>query len=90
MKKIKKISLNLNKEVIDQLDKNQLKNIVGGDDYFTTIWGSNCNNTDPHRHKCCEGHDHTLYSYNTVTCTTPGTCCGCGNDSGGAGSAYSC
>lgn len=79
MKK-KKISLSLNKEVIDQLDKIQMAQIKGGDE-FTTLWGSNCNNSDPHKHQCCvpEEPDTTgaCVSYTTVTDTTPGSCCNC-------------
>jgi len=78
MKK-KKISLSLNKEVIDQLDRVQLNHIKGGDE-FLTLWGSNCNNSDPNVHQCCVG-DTTMaacVSHTTVTDTTPGGgCVGC-------------
>jgi natural product precursor len=80
MKKLK-VSLSLNKEVIDQLDKVELSQIKGGYDVITTLWGSNCYNTDPHRHKCCEGDPTTFdvacMSYTSVNDTTPGSCCAC-------------
>ena len=80
MKK-KKISLSLNKEVIDQLDKIQMSQVKGGDD-FTTLWGSNCNNSNPAEHQCCvpDTTDQTTgacVSYTTITDTTPGSCCNC-------------
>jgi len=53
MKK-KKLSLELNKQVIDQLDQKEAAKIKGGV-LFTTIWGSNCNNSDPNAHQCCTG-----------------------------------
>jgi natural product precursor len=81
MKK-KKISLSLNKEVIDQLDKAQLNHIKGGSDDFLSIWGSNCNNSDPNAHACCTGvatEPGACVSYTTITNSTPGNVCvGCG------------
>lgn len=80
MKKVKKLSLSLNKEVIDQLDKIEGRNIVGGSDYgFLTIWGSNCYNTNPLEHNCCTGTPTTdpgaCWSYNSNHCTeSPLTC----------------
>jgi len=79
MKK-KKISLSLNKEVIDQLDRVQLNRIKGGDE-FLTLWGSNCNNSDPVAHQCCTGSPTlagACVSHTTMTDTTPGAVCvGC-------------
>jgi|GEM_PF-2092669 len=75
----KKISLSLNKEVIDQLDKVQLSQIIGGDD-ITTLFGSNCYNTDPVAHPCCAGEptiSGACISYTSRTDTTPGSCCQC-------------
>lgn len=75
----KKLTLSLKKEIVEQLDKVQLSQVNGGDD-FTTLWGSNCNNSNPAQHQCCTGTETdtgACVSYTTVTNTTPGTCCSC-------------
>lgn len=80
MKKINKISLKLNKQVIEQLDKNQMSHIKGGgDEVLLSLFGSNCNNSDPNAHPCCTGTPEPVVSYGTVTTTTPGSCCNCGD-----------
>lgn len=74
-----RLKLSLKKEVIQQLDKVELAQLNGGDD-FTTLWGSNCNNSNPAQHECCGGSltmPECCVSYTTVTGTTPGTCCSC-------------
>jgi natural product precursor len=78
MKKTKKLSLNLNKEVINQLDKTEASNIKGG--VFLTIWGSNCYDTNPAAHNCCTGaatvDPGACTSAGTVNNTAmAGTCC---------------
>lgn len=74
----KKLSLNLNKEVITQLDKAQAAEIKGG---LTTILGSNCYNTNPVQHNCCSGAGTlagACTSKTTINQTAmAGTCC-CG------------
>lgn len=78
MKK-KKVSLFLNKEVISQLDKTQASAIKGGE-LFTTIVGSNCNNSNPAQHQCCTGEptvSGACVSITTISDSTPGVCAGC-------------
>lgn len=47
MKKLK-----LNKEALTILNEKEMGQINGGLN-FLSIWGSNCYQTDPSRHKCC-------------------------------------
>lgn len=74
-----KLSLNLNKEVITQLNNAEASNVMGGDD-ITSIIGSNCYNTNPVQHNCCTGTVDTVgaacNSQGTVQLTAlPGSCC---------------
>lgn len=80
MSKLKKLSLNLNKEVITHLDKSEASEIRGGE--FLSIWGSNCYNTNPAQHNCCSGASSMDAGACTSTGSTnytamAGTCC-CG------------
>ena len=61
----KKLSLFLNKEVIEQLDRTQANEVNGG---FLSLWGSNCRSTNPH-YACCAGES----SVDPGACTTTGT-----------------
>ena len=95
-KQKKRLSLNLNKEVITQLDKAEAAELKGGDLVFLSLFGSNCYNTNPNAHNCCTGKpttfDAACNSAATVNNTAmPGTCC-CnpkppttGNPGGGTG-----
>ncbi|MET0636959.1 MAG: class I lanthipeptide [Chitinophagaceae bacterium] len=74
---MKKIQLKLNKEVITQLDKIEMKHVAGGKEEFLSIFGSNCKQTDPLRNQCYAGTPTPQVSYDTVTSTTPGSCCYC-------------
>ncbi|MBK8192541.1 MAG: class I lanthipeptide [Lewinellaceae bacterium] len=67
MKKTQKLSLTLNKQVIEQLDRQQAENIKGGED-FLSLWGSNCRSTNP-KYTCCEGES----SVDPGACTSTGT-----------------
>ena len=70
MKK-KKLALSLNKEVIHRLDQQQTGAVNGGKEQFLSIWGSNCNNSDPNAHKCCTGEgtvSGACISVNTFHC----------------------
>lgn len=68
MKK-QKLALKLNKEVIHRLDQQQAGMVNGGkQEAFLSLWGSNCNNSDPNAHKCCTGVPEPIISINSFHC----------------------
>jgi hypothetical protein len=89
-KQKKRLSLNLNKEVITQLDKAEAAELKGGD-VFLSLFGSKCYNTNPLQHNCCTG----VSTQDPGACTSTGTvqqtaivgtcCCNPGNPGGGTG-----
>ncbi len=48
-----KKELKLNKESLVVLNEKEMSQINGGLN-FLSLWGSNCYQTDPQRHQCCE------------------------------------
>jgi hypothetical protein len=90
MKKRKILPLDLNKEVIHRLDQGQIMGGIvngggavgaapGGDAAvgFLSIWGSNCYQTNPLKHKCCEGEptiSGACISVNSFHCTEITNC----------------